>query len=111
GNCHLGNLLDGRMGLFWVDFDDMVMGPKVQDLWLMIPGRDDYARRQWDLLLDAYETMGSFHRSTVRLVEPLRALRFVHFAAWIGKRWEDPAFPRAFPHYGTDRYWMEQLQD
>jgi Ser/Thr protein kinase RdoA (MazF antagonist) len=62
-------------------------------------------------LLSAYETMLPFDRSTLRLIEPLRALRFVHFSAWIGRRWQDPAFPRAFPHFGTPKYWQEQLQD
>ena len=111
GDCHLGNLLSGRDGLFFVDFDDMVRGPCVQDVWLLIPGRDDYAKRQLEIMLDAYETMRPFNRTHLRLIEPLRALRFVHFSAWIGRRWQDPAFPRAFPHFGTDRYWQEQLAD
>lgn len=111
GDCHMGNLLQGRDSLFFVDFDDMVMGPPVQDVWLLVPGRDDYALRQLDVLLDAYETMRPFNRATLRLIEPLRALRFVHFSAWIGRRWQDPAFPRAFPHFGTAKYWTDQLQD
>ena len=111
GDCHLGNLLWGNEGPFWVDFDDMVMGPPVQDLWLMIPGRDDFAQRKLNLVLDAYEMMRPFDRKTLRLIEPLRALRFVHFAAWIGKRWEDPSFQRAFPQYGTPRWWAEQTRD
>ena len=111
GDCHLGNLLWGKDGPFWVDFDDMVIGPPVQDLWLIIPGRDEYAQRKLKLVLDAYEIMKPFDRSTLRLIEPLRALRFVHFAAWIGKRWDDPSFPRAFPQYGTPRWWGEQTRD
>jgi len=111
GDCHLGNLLWGQEGPFWVDFDDMVIGPPVQDLWLMIPGRDDFARQKLELVLSAYEMMRPFDRSTLRLIEPLRALRFVHFAAWIGKRWEDPSFPRAFPQFGTPRWWAEQTRD
>jgi Ser/Thr protein kinase RdoA (MazF antagonist) len=111
GDCHLGNLLSGREGLFWVDFDDMVRGPKVQDIWLLLPGRDEYAQRQLRILLAAYEEMGTFNRETLKLIEPLRALRFVHFSAWIARRWQDPAFPRAFPHFGSTRYWQEQLVD
>ncbi len=111
GDCHLGNLLWGDSGPFWVDFDDMVMGPPVQDLWLMIPGRDDEARRKLMLTIAAYETMRPFDRSSLRLIEPLRALRFVHFAAWIGRRWEDPSFSRAFPQFGSARWWWEQLLD
>jgi Ser/Thr protein kinase RdoA (MazF antagonist) len=111
GDCHLGNLLWSDQGPFWVDFDDMVMGPPVQDLWLMIPGRDDYAQRKLQLVLKGYEMMKPFDHGSLRLIEPLRALRFVHFAAWIGKRWDDPSFQRAFPQYGSARYWAEQLRD
>lgn len=111
GDCHMGNLLYGRSGLFFVDFDDMVMGPAVQDVWLLIPGRDAEAQRQLQVMLDAYETMRAFDRRSLRLIEALRALRFVHFSAWIARRWTDPAFPRAFAHFGTPRYWAEQLAD
>lgn len=111
GDCHLGNLLWSHEGFFWVDFDDMVVGPPVQDVWLLLPGRDEYAREALDGLLDAYESMWDFDRSTLALIEPLRALRFVHFSAWIAKRWQDPYFPRAFPHFNTGRYWYEQLND
>lgn len=111
GDCHLGNLLQGRDGFFFVDFDDMVQGPCVQDVWLLVPGRDEEATRDRERLLEAYEQMRPFPRDTLRLVEPLRALRFVHFSAWIAKRWEDPAFPRVFDQFGTSRYWEEQLRD
>ena len=111
GDCHFGNLITGREQMFFVDFDDMVMGPPAQDVWLLIPGRDDYSTRQLNTLLDGYESMRPFDRSTLRLIEPLRALRFIHFSAWIGRRWKDPAFPRAFPQFGTARYWQEQLAD
>lgn len=111
GDCHMGNLLHGRGGFFFVDFDDMVTGPAVQDFWLLIAGRDDDATLRLNTLLDAYESFCDFDRSTLQLIEPLRALRFVHFSAWIGKRWQDPAFPRAFPDYGSSRYWHEQLRD
>lgn len=111
GDCHLGNLLQGREGFFFVDFDDMVQGPCVQDVWLLVPGRDEESLRDRERLLEAYEQMRPFPRETLRLVEPLRALRFVHFSAWIAKRWEDPAFPRVFEQFGTPRYWEEQLRD
>jgi Ser/Thr protein kinase RdoA (MazF antagonist) len=115
GDCHLGNLIwadnPSHEGPFWVDFDDMVTGPAVQDLWLIVPGRDEEALARRELLLEGYEDMRAFDRSTLRLVEPLRALRFVHFSAWIAKRWSDPAFPRRFEHFGTERYWAEQLAD
>lgn len=111
GDGHLGNLLWGSNGPFWVDFDDMVVGPPVQDIWLMIPGRDDYAQGKMRAVLRGYDMMRPLDRSSLRLIEPLRALRFVHFAAWIGKRWDDPSFPRGFPNYGTSRWWQEQVRD
>lgn len=111
GDCHLGNLLWSERGPFFVDFDDMLRGPAVQDLWLLIPGRDEGAREKLELMLSGYEEMRGFDRRTLRLVEPLRALRFVHFCAWIARRWEDPAFPLAFPQFGTPRYWNELTLD
>jgi len=111
GDLHFGNILWGSEGLFFVDFDDMAIGSPVQDLWLITPGRDHESRIQQEFLLDAYQELRSFDRSSLELIEPLRALRFLHFSAWIGKRWNDPAFPRTFPHYGTVSYWNEQLAD
>ncbi len=110
GDCHLGNLIWSDSGLLLVDFDDMVTGPCVQDIWLLVPGRDDYAKEKLSIILKGYEEMRNFDRSTLRLIEPLRALRMVHFNAWISKRWQDQAFPRAFPEFGTEKYWQEQHQ-
>jgi len=101
--------LVGGRGAFFVDFDDMVRGPCVQDLWLLAAGKDDEARRQRSVLLDGYEQFREFDYRSLRLIEPLRALRFIHFSAWIARRWEDPAFPRVFPDFGTERYWAEEL--
>jgi Ser/Thr protein kinase RdoA (MazF antagonist) len=111
GDCHLGNLLWNQNGPFFLDFDDMVRGPAVQDIWLLVPGRDEEAIRQRQILLEGYEEMREFNFLTLRLIEPLRALRFVHYSAWIARRWSDPAFPAAFPQFGTHRYWQEQLRD
>ena len=111
GDCHLGNLLWNDQGPFWVDFDDMVRGPAIQDIWLVVPGRDQEAKTQRSILLEAYEQFRDFDYNTLKLIEPLRALRFIHFSGWIGKRWQDPAFPRAFPHFGSEQYWQEQVYD
>ncbi len=108
-DCHFGNLLWSDQGAFFVDFDDMAQGPCVQDIWLLLPGRDDYAKQKMSLLLDGYEQMRSFNYGSLRLIEPLRAMRMIYFTAWIGKRWEDPAFKRAFVEYGTPKYWREQI--
>lgn len=114
GDCHLGNLLLSQNGPFFVDFDDMVIGPAIQDLWLLLPGRPSEqpeAKRQLELLLEGYEEMREFDRSTLRLIEPLRALRYVHYTTWVARRWKDPAFPLAFPNFGTHRYWSDETDD
>lgn len=110
GDAHIGNLLIGREGFFWVDFDDSLTGPPVQDLWLLAPGRDDEAKFLRDKLLTGYEQFNTFDNSSLKLIEPLRALRMIHFSAWIGKRFEDPSFKKVFSDYGTYNYWNEQLR-
>lgn len=111
GDCHAGNLLHGPDGWFFLDFDDMVIGPAVHDVWMLLPGRDAEAARQRDLLIEAYGEFREFDPASVRLVEPLRAFRFIFYAAWIARRWEDPAFPDAFPHFGTESYWETETRD
>ncbi len=116
GDCHFGNLLfgptaDGGDEFFLLDFDDFVIGPAVQDVWMLLPGRDADAARQRDRLVAAYRTMRAFDEGQLRLVEPLRALRFVRYAGWIARRWSDPAFPSAFPHFGTEEYWETETRD
>jgi Ser/Thr protein kinase RdoA (MazF antagonist) len=109
GDCHLGNLLAGSAGFFFLDFDDFCHGPPVQDLWLLVPGRDDEADRQRSVLVDGYQQMRDFDRKSLRLVEPLRALRIMRYAAWIAQRWRDPAFQRAFPDWDDQRSWQREL--
>jgi Ser/Thr protein kinase RdoA (MazF antagonist) len=111
GDCHAGNLLRGPAGWFFLDFDDMVKGPAVQDVWMLLPGRDAVAARQRSLLVDAYREFRDFDERSLRLVEPLRGFRFVWYAGWIAKRWSDPAFPDAFPHFGTEQYWANETRD
>ena len=110
GDLHPGNLLV-RDGVFRVlDFDDMVVGPAVQDLWLLLPGRDAGTRRLREIFVEAYEQLRRFDHATLRLIEPLRGMRMVHYAAWLARRWHDPIFPRTWPHFGTDRYWLEETE-
>ena len=109
GDCHVGNILWSQQGCSIVDFDDCVQGPCVQDLWLLTPGRDPETLRNRDLLLEGYEMMRDFDRTSLRLIEPLRALRMIHFTTWIAKRFEDPAFKRVFVDFGSEQYWREQL--
>ena len=111
GDFHVGNLLL-RDGLFHaLDFDDFMVGPAVQDVWLVLPSRDAHTRRLRELFLDAYEQLRDFDRRTLDLIEPLRGLRLVHYAAWLARRWHDPVFPQTWPHFGTEAYWAEQTAD
>lgn len=111
GDCHLGNILFKEQQAFLIDFDDMVVGPCMQDLWLVVPGNDQESRVNREILLEGYESMKNFNRQELKIIEVLRALRYLHFSAWIAKRWQDPAFPRAFAHFGSDQYWKSQLED
>ncbi len=112
GDCHRSNVIYRETeGAYLVDFDDMLNGPAVQDVWLLVPGDDDYAKEQRMILLCEYESFRDFDYSTLKLIEPLRALRYIHFAAWMAKRYDDPAFKSAFPYFGTDKYWSELLYD
>ncbi len=112
GDCHRSNIIYREdQGPFFVDFDDMLVGPAVQDIWLIVPGDDEQSLKDRDLLLENYELMREFDDSTIRLIEPLRSLRYIHFAAWMAKRWDDPAFKRAFPYFATDEYWSTLTTD
>jgi Ser/Thr protein kinase RdoA (MazF antagonist) len=109
GDCHLGNILWMGAQCFLVDFDDSLMGPPVQDLWLLTPGRDEDSMLRQASIVRGYSSMKPFDSESLRLREPLRALRMVHFTTWIAKRYEDPAFKQVFVDYGSERYWREQL--
>jgi Ser/Thr protein kinase RdoA (MazF antagonist) len=111
GDCHLGNLLWNEHGPVFVDLDDCAMGPRMQDLWMMLSGSPAEQQRQWGELLEGYRQFADFDYLEVTLVEPLRALRMLHHAAWIMHRWSDPAFPRAFPWAGEPRYWEGYVTD
>ncbi len=111
GDCHLGNILRRGDTFHLIDFDDFVMGPAVQDLWLLLPGRDEYADNLRNIMLGAYETMRDFNNEELRLIEPLRALRMINYSAWIAKRYDDPAFKNAFPFFDSPTYWEGHLND
>ena len=111
GDCHLGNLLWNEHGPVFVDLDDCASGVPVQDLWMMLAGSPAEQQRQWGELLEGYRQFADFDFREVRLIEPLRALRMLHHAAWVAHRWSDPAFPRAFPWAAEPRYWEGYLQD
>lgn len=110
GDCHPGNVIWTRDDGPWlVDFDDCQSAPAVQDLWMLLSGSRHEQELQLAELLDGYETFCDFDTRELALVEPLRALRMAHYAGWLAQRWEDPAFPRAFPWFNTDAYWTEHV--
>lgn len=111
GDCHLGNLLWNERGPVLVDLDDCAMGPRIQDLWMMLSGSGAEQQRQWSELLEGYQQFADLDFREIRLIEPLRALRMLHHAAWVSLRWLDPAFPRAFPWLGEPRYWEGYMRD
>jgi Ser/Thr protein kinase RdoA (MazF antagonist) len=110
GDCHLGNLLwtDGAPHL--VDLDDCRSGPAVQDLWMLLSGTRADMEMQLGQVLTGYIQFMEFDPSELALLEPLRTLRLMHYAAWLARRWDVPAFPMNFPWFNTQRYWEEHLQ-
>jgi Ser/Thr protein kinase RdoA (MazF antagonist) len=111
GDCHLGNILWQSTGPLFVDLDDCLNGPRMQDLWMFLSGSPDEQRRQWLELMEGYLQFGALEFRELRLIEPLRALRMLNHAAWVAERWADPAFPRAFPWAGEARFWEGYVGD
>jgi Ser/Thr protein kinase RdoA (MazF antagonist) len=109
GDCHPGNILWTDAGPHFVDFDDARNGPAIQDLWMLLSGDPRTMARQLGDVLAGYEDFAEFDRRELRLLEPLRTLRLIHYSAWIARRWHDPAFPAAFPWFGTERYWQDRI--
>lgn len=109
GDCHAGNVLWTDDGPHFVDFDDSRMGPAVQDLWMLLSGDRASMTRQLSDVLVGYEDFMEFDRRELHLVEALRTLRLLHHSAWLARRWDDPAFPAAFPWFGTQHYWQDRI--
>lgn len=109
GDMHPGNILWVDQGPSFVDLDDARSGPAIQDLWMMLNGDRQSQLLQLDILMEGYETFASLNTAELRLIEPLRALRMINYLAWLTKRWSDPAFPRNFPWFGTDKFWEQQV--
>ena len=112
GDLHANNILQ-RPGepLRLIDFDDMALGPPVQDLWMMLPGHVRDSRAELDRLLEGYETFRDFDYATLRLIEPLRAMRFLHFTAWCARQKADGGFARLAPDWGSERFWKQEIHD
>ena len=115
GDCHPGNILWTPTDLpgggpHFVDLDDARSGPAVQDLWMLLSGDRAQQQNQLGQLVDGYEQFREFDRAELALIEPLRTLRLIHYSAWLARRWDDPAFPAAFPWFGSSDYWQGQVQ-
>src|SRR3984957_7978044 len=110
GDCHRGNILWTDLGPHFVDLDDCLTGPAIQDLWMLLSGGQQEMRTELRDILTGYEQFLPFDRSEIALIEPLRALRMIHYSAWLARRWHDPAFPQAFPWFAEPRYWEEHYR-
>ena len=111
GDCHRNNVLWTGRGPHFVDLDDCMTGPAVQDLWMLLAGRADEMRAQLADILVGYAQFADFDPVEMTVIEALRALRMLHYAAWLARRWHDPAFPRAFPWFGEARYWERHVAE
>jgi Ser/Thr protein kinase RdoA (MazF antagonist) len=111
GDCHVGNILWRENGPLFVDLDDCMSGPRIQDLWMFLSGDAPNQQSSWAALMEGYELFGEFDYSELTLVEALRSLRILHHASWIANRWGDPAFPRAFPWFSDARFWERHISD
>ena len=109
GDCHMGNILWRDDLPHFVDFDDARNGPAIQDLWMMLSGDSVSQGQQMAKILEGYRDFADFDYSELRLIEPLRTLRIMYHAGWLARRWSDPAFPRAFPFFNSERYWSDHI--
>ncbi|MBZ2189441.1 serine/threonine protein kinase [Alcanivorax sp. JB21] len=111
GDCHSGNVLWRDNAPHFIDLDDARMAPAVQDIWMLLSGDRHRQTQQLSEIVEGYSEFRDFNPAELRLIEPLRTLRMLHFSAWIARRWDDPAFPRAFPWFDSPRYWGERILD
>lgn len=111
GDCHSGNLLWRDDAPHFIDLDDARMAPAIQDIWMLLSGDRTRQSQQLTDIIEGYREFRDFDPVELHLVEPLRTLRMLHFSAWIARRWDDPAFPRAFPWFDSPRYWGDRILD
>lgn len=112
GDCHCGNLLDRPgEGIMMIDFDDMMIGPPVQDLWLLLPDHAGNCQRELNLLLTGYNQFRDFEDHTIRLIEPLRAMRIIYYLAWCSRQINDFKFRALYPEWGSDAFWQREIND
>jgi Ser/Thr protein kinase RdoA (MazF antagonist) len=109
GDCHSGNILWTDEGPHFVDLDDARSGPAVQDVWMWLSGNREDMQQQLNAVMEGYRQFREFDPAELWLVEALRTLRLIHYSGWLAQRWDDPAFPRNFPFFNTQRYWQDQI--
>ncbi len=109
GDCHSGNILWTDAGPHFVDFDDCRSGPAIQDLWMLLCGDIEEQQQQLNHILDGYFEFAELDHTELRLIEPLRCMRLIHYAAWLARRWHDPAFPMNFTWFNTANYWEQHI--
>lgn len=109
GDCHVGNILWRDETAHFVDLDDCCMAPAVQDLWMFLNGERHDKQLQLSEFVEGYSEFCDFDPRQLRWVEALRTMRLIHYAAWLGRRWEDPAFPHSFTWFNSERYWAEHI--
>ena len=109
GDCHIGNMLWRDDHVHFVDFDDARMAPAIQDLWMLLSGDRHQRVKQLVEITEGYNEFHDFPLGQLKWIEPLRALRMLHYCAWLARRWQDPAFPLNFPWFNTERYWGEHI--
>ena len=109
GDCHVGNILWRDNTAHFVDFDDCCAAPAMQDLWMFLNGERHDRQLQLSELVEGYSEFCDFDPRQIRWIETLRTLRLIHYAAWLGRRWQDPAFPRSFTWFNTERYWADHI--
>lgn len=111
GDCHAGNVLWSESGPHIVDFDDCLMGPAIQDIWMLLSGEPQQMDMQLTKILQGYCEFHDFNPRERHLIEVLRTLRMLHYPGWLAKRWADPAFPLSFPWFNTPVYWQNQIMN
>lgn len=109
GDCHSGNVLWRDDKPHFVDFDDAMTGPAIQDIWMLLSGDENQRRLQLSEVVEGYETFNCFDTSQLKYIEPLRALRVLNYNRWLAERWSDPAFPKSFPWFNTQKYWSNHI--
>ncbi len=112
GDCHFANLIYRPDESFYIiDFDDMAVAPPVQDFWMLLPNYAKESVVEIDLFLEGYETFRPFDRSSLRLIEPLRAMRYIHFTAWCAHQVAEDGASIIEPEFGSHHYWQREIKD